>query len=182
MGCGNFFLTWWYRRTKVCSHQQQQKNVTNECICSSMHACMQVEASDGRQTNGERGRASEVSKEGRERGGGGGGGSRRRNDNKQHIYIYKATRHFTPIIINKHHFFPKTFTNLTSHHPKKPNLPKKCNSSPSSPPLPSQPLPLQSSRPGVERKSAPVEHHIVANWTFWALLLFLARMVSTYST
>lgn len=63
--------------------------------------------------------------------------------------------------------------------PQKPNLPKKCNSSPSSPPLPSQSLPLQSSRPGVERKSAPVEHHIVANWTFWASLLFLARMVST---
>lgn len=128
-------------------------------------------------------RARESIREGRERGvGGRGGGSRTTTNNN----IYKATRHFTSIniniinTINQHHFFPKPFQNLIpppqNHHPKK------CNSSPSSPPQPSQPQPLQSSRPGVERKSAPVEHHIVANWTFWASLLFLARMVSTYST
>lgn len=143
-----------------------------------MHACMQVEASDGRQTNGERGRASEVSKEEEEE----------EEDQEEEtitnnsIYIYISTH--TPFHSHQHHqptsLFPKN--NLYKSNippPQKPNLPKKCNSSPSSPPLPSQPLPLQSSRPGVERKSAPVEHHIVANWTFWASLLFLARMVST---
>lgn len=136
---------------------------------------------DGRrmEREGERARyPKREEKEGRERGGGGGGGSRRRNDNKQHIYIY----------INPHAISlpSSSSTNITfSKKPSKSNpttpktnLPKKCNSSPSSPPQPSQPLPLRSSRPGVERKSALVEHHIVANWTFWASLLFLARMVS----
>lgn len=128
-------------------------------------------------------RARESIEEGGERGVGGRGGGLRRTTNNN---IYKPTRHFTPITItinitiNQHHFFQKPFQNLISHHPK--TNPKKCNSSPSSPPLPSQPQPLQSSRPEVERKSAPVEHHTVANWTFWASLLFLARMVSTYST
>lgn len=102
-------------------------------------------------------------------------------NNSIYIYIYISTH--TPFHSHLHQhqhqptsLFPKTFTNLISHHPKK------CNSSPSSPPQPSQPLPLRSSRPEVERKSAPVEHHTVANWTFWALLLFLARMVSTWPT
>lgn len=126
-------------------------------------------------------RARESIQEGRERGGGGRGGSRRTTTNNKNIYKAKGHFIFTPIFINtinQHHLFQKTFPKSNPTTPKT-NFPKKCNSSPSSPPLPSQPLPLQSSRPGVERKSALVEHHIVANWTCWASLLFLARMVST---
>lgn len=113
--------------------------------------------------------------EGRERGVGGRGEEQQKTITtyiKPHAISLPSSSPSTNIT------FPKNLYKSNIPPPQN-QAPQKCNSSPSSPPQPSQPLPLRSSRPGVERKSAPVEHHTVANWTFWASLLFLARMVST---
>lgn len=167
----------------ISSSSSKKMSLMNVYAAVCMHACRSRLRMDGRRMEREGERARYPKREEKEE-------EEEEEDQEEEmttnnsIYTYISTH--TPFHSHQHQHQPTSLFPKNNLHksnipppPQKPKLPQKCNSSPSSPPLPSQPLPLRSSRPGVERKSAPVEHHIVANWTFWASLLFLARMVRT---